>query len=118
MGKKNFQFTAPLDVCLPLWYDFCFGKQTDTKCTFVRPDKGETLLECCPSCVFPGKCMCVDNNLLDKHTVTSLPVPLHSLSELSSSHKAQPLPAWPLTFLLILRSQRPKTFLHWGVNNL
>lgn len=72
--KRNFQFTAPLDVCLRLWYDLCFRKQTDTKCTFAHPDKGETLLERCHGCVYLWA-VCVDNNLLDKLTVTSPPVP-------------------------------------------
>lgn len=109
--KRNFQFTAPLDVCLRLWYDLCFRKQTDAKCTFVHPDKGETLLERCHGCVYPWA-VCVDNNLLDKHTVTSPQSPTHpppTLLELSSSHKAKPLPVWPLTVLLMLQSHRPKT---------
>lgn len=69
-GGKNVQFTAPLDVCLRLRYDFCFGKQTDTKCTFVPPDKGETLLERCHGWVYPQEAQ--DYNLLDKQTLLEL----------------------------------------------
>lgn len=72
----------------------CAAESKPTKCTFVRPDKGETLLERCHGSVYPrALCVyvyvCVDNNLLDKQTETSPPYSVR----LSSSHKAQPLPA-------------------------
>lgn len=43
------------------------------------PDKGETLLERCHGCVYPWA-VCVDNNLLDKQTVTPLPPKKHTLT--------------------------------------
>lgn len=82
----------------------------------LLPDKRETVFDRCHCGVFPQSvCVCVDINLLDKHTVTSPPL---SARAIFIAQGSAPLPVWPLTFPLMLWSHRPKNLFSPGINHL
>lgn len=96
-GRRDFQFAAPLHVCLCFWCDLCFGNQTDRKpqkkeSTIVLLDKSETLSGS-SGCRFSLLSVCANNNLLNKHTVNSLLKHTRSWRQLPRTRPDACLPA-------------------------